>query len=244
MKWAKHIARMGEMRKVKVTFSLCLIKHHSYKTYWSRGGVVPRILDPGTRWRWVVNFTSGRFTPRESASGTHWIGGWVGPTAGLDTVVSKKVKLSLCFNWATRHEGVLGEWRYSSTLSLTSALDGGEWSASRPGRFTPRERAPGTHLIGGWAGPRAVLDAMVKRKIPCPSRKSNPRTPIVQPVAQRYTDWAITALLDTGGKRKIPRPSWESNPRNPVVTYNILVSNPVGKRQLGRSRRRKYYNGF
>jgi hypothetical protein len=27
--------------------------------------------------------------------------------------------------------------------SLTSALDGGEWSASRPGRFTPRERAPG-----------------------------------------------------------------------------------------------------
>jgi hypothetical protein len=32
---------------------------------------------------------------------------------------------------------------YSSTHSLTSALDGGEWSASRPGRFTPRERAPG-----------------------------------------------------------------------------------------------------
>jgi hypothetical protein len=26
---------------------------------------------------------------------------------------------------------------------LTSALDGNEWLASRPGRFTPRERAPG-----------------------------------------------------------------------------------------------------
>jgi hypothetical protein len=25
-----------------------------------------------------------------------------------------------------------------------------------------------------------------------PSRESNPRTPIVQPVAQRYTDWATT----------------------------------------------------
>jgi hypothetical protein len=25
---------------------------------------------------------------------------------------------------------------------LTSALDGGEWSASRPGRYTPEERAP------------------------------------------------------------------------------------------------------
>jgi hypothetical protein len=71
---------------------------------------------------------------------------------------------------------------------LTSAPDGGEWSASRPGRFTPRERAPVTHWIGGWVGPRAVLDAVVKRKIPSPHRESNPRIPIVQPVAQRYTD--------------------------------------------------------
>jgi hypothetical protein len=71
---------------------------------------------------------------------------------------------------------------------LTSALDGGEWSASRPGRFTPRERPPDTHWIRGWVGPSAVLDAVVKRKIPSPRRESNPRTPIVQPVAQRYTD--------------------------------------------------------
>jgi hypothetical protein len=32
-------------------------------------------------------------------------------------------------------------------------------------------------------GPRAVLDAVVKRKIPSPRRESNPRTLIVQPVA-------------------------------------------------------------
>jgi hypothetical protein len=82
---------------------------------------------------------------------------------------------------------------YSSTHSLASALDGGEWSASRPGRFTPRERAPGTHWIVGWVGLRAVLDAVVKRKIPSLRRVSNPRTPIFQPAAQRYTDWAITA---------------------------------------------------
>jgi hypothetical protein len=44
---------------------------------------------------------------------------------------------------------------YSSTHSLTLALDEGEWSASRSGRFTPRERPPGTHWIGGWVGPRA-----------------------------------------------------------------------------------------
>jgi hypothetical protein len=47
---------------------------------------------------------------------------------------------------------------YSSTHFLTSALDAGEWSASRPRRFNPRERAPGTHWIGGWVGPRRVLD--------------------------------------------------------------------------------------
>jgi hypothetical protein len=33
-------------------------------------------------------------------------------------------------------------------------------------------------------GPRAVVDAVVKRKIPSPSRESKPRTAIVQPVAQ------------------------------------------------------------
>jgi hypothetical protein len=85
------------------------------------------------------------------------------------------------------------EWRYSSTHSLTSALDGGEWSASRPGRFTPRERTPRTHCIEGWVGPRAILDAVVKRKISILRHESNHKTPIVQLVAQRYTDWAITA---------------------------------------------------
>jgi hypothetical protein len=56
--------------------------------------------------------------------------------------------LSLCFYWAASNEGVLGEWRYISTHYLTSASDGEEWTASRHGHFTPRERAPGTHWIG------------------------------------------------------------------------------------------------
>jgi hypothetical protein len=37
---------------------------------------------------------------------------------------------------------------YISTYSLTSVLDGGKWSASRHGRFTLRERAPGSRLGG------------------------------------------------------------------------------------------------
>jgi len=44
---------------------------------------------------------------------------------------------------------MLGKWRYSTTHSLTLAIDGGEWSASGPSCFTPRERAPGTHWKRG-----------------------------------------------------------------------------------------------
>jgi hypothetical protein len=47
---------------------------------------------------------------------------------------------------------------------LTSALVGGEWSASHPGRFTAEEKASDAHWIGGWVGPRAGLDDVEKRK--------------------------------------------------------------------------------
>jgi hypothetical protein len=74
-----------------------------------------------------------------------------------------------------------------TTHSLTLALDGSKWLASRPGCFTPRERAPDTHWIGGWVGTRAVMD-VVERKIPSSHQELNPRTPIVQPIAQCYTN--------------------------------------------------------
>jgi len=71
---------------------------------------------------------------------------------------TKSPVLLFSLNWAPRHEGVSGEWRHSSTHSLTLELGGDEWSASRSSRFTYRERAPRTHWIGGWLGPRAVLE--------------------------------------------------------------------------------------
>jgi hypothetical protein len=49
-------------------------------------------------------------------------------------------------------------------IFVPSALAGGEWSASRTGLFTPGERAPSTHWIGGWVDPRAGLDDVEKRK--------------------------------------------------------------------------------
>jgi hypothetical protein len=64
---------------------------------------------------------------------------------------------------------------------LACALDWGEWSAWRTGRFTPGERAPGTHWIGGWVGSRAVLDAVEKRKISFLYQEQNPGHPTRSP---------------------------------------------------------------
>jgi hypothetical protein len=41
-----------------------------------------------------------------------------------------------------------GEVVVSICIILTSALFGGEWSASLLGRFTLRERVPGAHWVG------------------------------------------------------------------------------------------------
>jgi hypothetical protein len=56
----------------------------------------------------------------------------------------------------TEHRAMKAYWGVEVQVHafLTSALDGGEWSTSRPRRFTPRERAPGTHGIAGWVGSR------------------------------------------------------------------------------------------
>jgi hypothetical protein len=76
--------------KVKVK-PLCLTKHHAMKTYWGSRGIAPRILvlalDGGER----SALRSGRFTPKEKAPGTYWIGGWVGPRTVLDTAVKRKI---------------------------------------------------------------------------------------------------------------------------------------------------------
>jgi hypothetical protein len=36
---------------------LTLTEHHATKAYWESRGKLPYILDPGTRWKLVVNFT-------------------------------------------------------------------------------------------------------------------------------------------------------------------------------------------
>jgi len=55
--------------------SLGLTKHYAMKTYWGGwgGGIVPRILELGTRRRWVVSFTPQPPYPRgKSPEKTHF----------------------------------------------------------------------------------------------------------------------------------------------------------------------------
>jgi hypothetical protein len=74
----------------------------------------------------------------------------------------EKVKLSN--HHTTKGWGVLPQF-------LAKALDGDEWSASCPGRFTPGEKPPVPILyVAGWN-----------------------QEPAVQPISHRYIDWAITA---------------------------------------------------
>jgi len=87
---------------------------------------------------------------------------------------------------STDHEGP-EEWRYSSTLSLTSALDGGGWSAPCPGRFNPRKETLYS-LYRKLGGPHSYSGQVWKLT---PPMGFNPQT--VQPVASLYTDFANPA---------------------------------------------------
>ena len=72
----------------------------------------------------------------------------------------------------TGHEGAEGEQRHSSTLSLTSALDGVGGQRHAPAALPPG-KWPGTHCIEGYVGPTAGLDGCGKSR---PHRDSIPGT--------------------------------------------------------------------
>jgi hypothetical protein len=67
---------------------------------------------------------------------------------------------------------------YSCYSFLTSALDGGEWSASRPGHALPPGKDPRYPLTGGWVGIRAGLDTEDTGKVLCLCRGLNPGPPV------------------------------------------------------------------
>jgi hypothetical protein len=54
--------------------------------------------------------------------------------------------------------------------------------------------------MGGWVGPRANLDAMVKRKVP-----------VIQTIASNFNDRIIPANKETLTQTKLTQPSFISN---------------------------------
>jgi hypothetical protein len=86
-----------------------------------------------------------------------------------------KVKLSLC---CTKYHTMKTLRRVEVQLHtfLNSALDGGNWSASRFRRFNQgggKER--GTHGIGGWGAIEPVWTQWPREKNPSPCRESKPQ---------------------------------------------------------------------
>jgi hypothetical protein len=63
---------------------------------------------------------------------------------------------------------------------FTTAIDGGEWSASRSG-----DKLPGTHLIEGLVGPSEDLDVKEKRKSLAASGNI---TQVLRPVSRSSTE--------------------------------------------------------
>ena len=66
---------------------------------------------------------------------------------------------------------------------MTAALEGGEWSAARPGRTLPpgKTRYPIYRRLGGPQGRSGRAENLVPTAI---------RSRTLQPVVSRYTDWA------------------------------------------------------
>jgi hypothetical protein len=94
-----------------------------------------------------------------------------------ERIKNQKVKHSL--------EALGGDRRYSSCSFTTSALGGGEWSASRPGRALPPGKGPPVPIVqeAGWA-PEPVWTQRLEEKS---FASAGDRTPVVQPVVRHYT---------------------------------------------------------
>jgi hypothetical protein len=75
---------------------------------------------------------------------------------------------------------------------------GGERSVSRPCRFTPSERASGTHWIGGWVSPGGGLDDVENREfLILPGLELWPLSrPVHSQSLSRLMSWSICSVRD------------------------------------------------
>jgi hypothetical protein len=88
-----------------------------------------------------------QWVPRALSLGMKWPESKDDHSLPFNAEVKVKVKVkvkSLYFFLLTEHHTMKAYWEVEVYLHafVTSALHGGEWSASRPDRFTPMERSP------------------------------------------------------------------------------------------------------
>jgi hypothetical protein len=95
---------------------------------------------------------------------------------------------------STRHGGAWGERRYSSYSFTSSALDRGEWSASRPGRALPPGKGPPVPIVqeAGW-DPEPVWTQRLEEK--SFASAGDRIRPLVHPVCSQTLYWMIYILF-------------------------------------------------
>jgi hypothetical protein len=94
-----------------------------------------------------------------------------------DSMIKLKAKLSLGLIKRTPgHEEVWGSGDTAQPF-LTSALDGGLWSASRPWHCDTRETSRRIYCMWGWVDSRVYLDIMEKKERRKPVTPDRNRTP-------------------------------------------------------------------
>jgi len=118
-RWDKHSSQNGggDPFHGDVQHLIKFIRHHTwYKQNIGKGkregvlgsrSIAPRILNLGTRWRWVVRYTPRTLYHRIRAPSTYWTGGWVELRTGVDAVVKKwNPTISPAENWIPVVQGV------------------------------------------------------------------------------------------------------------------------------------------
>jgi hypothetical protein len=102
---------------------------------------------------------------------------------------------------------------------LTSALEGGKWWFSIPGRITFRENVLSIHWIGGWMDPRTFPGKVVAmRKVPVGGK----HFPIPSPHCKFM--WRIGCSPHWNCLQISPPPPWSR-----IILERLTVTQPVKK---------------
>jgi hypothetical protein len=112
---------------------------------------VPEVLSPGVkRGRGVTLTTHPHLVPRSRMSRNYnssQLSEFMACSGTALSLIGTLADYKSKSSPATRHGGAWGERRYSSYSFTTLALDGGELSASRPGRALPPGKGPPVPIV-------------------------------------------------------------------------------------------------